>query len=772
MQKISLNFDWLFSLGEQDEKILVNIPHPGKVVPVNHFDATALEIVSTYEKDIIISEDDLDNYLELLFEGAAHYTKVYLNDKLILENYGGYTPFGTEINPKLGKNTIKVIVDSTEDSNIPPFGGVLDFLAFAGLYREVYLIKKPKKHISNITITYTNILENDTVSIDFVTNNDKGEVKLELYDNTDNLVSTNTKDINAFENTINIDIKDKVLWDIDNPYLYTVKLSYENASYSERFGLRDISFKKDGFYLNGKLLKLIGLNRHQSYPYVGYAMPKQAQKEDVVILKDLGLNIVRTSHYPQSTHFLDACDEIGLLVFEEIPGWQHIGNKEWQAVALDNVRSMILRDRNHPSIIIWGVRINESNDNDDFYKKTNALARSLDPSRPTGGVRNMAKSNFFEDVYTYNDFVHEGNNRGLSKKRKITNNKNPYLITEHNGHMFPTKAYDDESKRLSQAVRHLNVINSVKDKNNGISGAIGWVFSDYQTHAEFGSGDLICHHGVLDMYRNPKIASYAYKAEGSKEDVFFVSSDLNIGEYPKTLMEDVYVFTNLDSLKLYRNDEYIKTFYPSYKKYPNLDHPPIIVDDFIGQLMSKNEGLSVKDGERAKKILKAVQVDGTNFSLKTKLVILYLFKKYKLTMDEGVELFYKYLSNWGTKQSDYRFDGYRGNKLIKSVTKSIYKTYNYTVETSREALLIKDTYDATRVTIKKLDQHNHIATYAFDPVTIKAKNLELIGPNIQTLNSGVLSFWVKTIKGGSGSIEVLINDQLIKTKLEVTDARH
>lgn len=771
MKKISLNYNWLFHSNENKQKILVDIPHPGKEIALNHFSSREVEFISTYEKELEITEDDLKHELLLQFEGAAHHIQVFLNNKLILENFGGYIPFSAIITPKRGANTLKVVVDSTENKNIPPFGGVVDYLAFAGLYREVYLIKKPRKNVCDVTVTYKDILHNNIVDIAITTNTSKGELVVELLDKKDKVINKEKVKLNSADTIVSFKLENKVLWELNNPYLYKVRVTFNNATYTERFGLRDIRFTKDGFYLNGKPLKLIGLNRHQSYPYSGYAMPRGAQHEDAKLLKDLGLNIVRTAHYPQSKHFIEACDELGLLVFEEIPGWQHIGDEAWQDASLKNVEAMIKRDKNNPSIIMWGVRINESNDNDDFYKKTNALARKLDPMRPTGGVRNMSKSNFFEDVYTYNDFVHEGHNIGLSPKHKITKKQYPYLVTEYNGHMFPTKMYDDEAKRLEHAKRHLNVINSAKAPKNGISGAIGWVFSDYQTHEEFGSGDLICHHGVLDIYRNPKTASYAYKAEGSSDVVFHVNSDMHVGEYPKKLLEDVYVFTNVDYLKLYRNNEYIKTFYPSHKKYPHLKHPPIIVDDFIGELIAKNENLSVQDGERAKKILKAVQISGTNFSLKTKLMILYLFKKYKLTMDEGVALFYKYLSNWGSKQADFRFDGYINDKLVTIVTKSIYKTYSYSLEAARPVLTISDTYDATRITIKKVDQNGNTAHYAFNPVNIKVSNLELIGPSTQTLNSGILSFWVKTKAKGTGLIEVSVENNKLKLELEVEDAR-
>ena len=166
------------------------------------------------------------------------------------------------------------------------------------------------------------------------------------------------------------------LWDLDRPTLYQAVVTLEassrlascSTSYEVRFGFREARFTPDGFYLNGRALKLRGLNRHQTYPYVGGAMPARVQRRDAEILKyELTCNIVRTSHYPQSPHFLDRCDEIGLLVFEEIPGWQHIGDEAWQELACRDVEAMIRRDRNHPSIILWGVRINESPDDHDFY---------------------------------------------------------------------------------------------------------------------------------------------------------------------------------------------------------------------------------------------------------------------------------------------------------------------------------------------------------------------------------------------------------------------
>jgi beta-galactosidase len=315
----------------------------------------------------------------------------------------------------------------------------------------------------------------------------------------------------TFSNLTNI-----ALWDIHAPNLYTVDLALITPHGTDQtqtsFGFRAAEFTADGFLLNGKPLKIRGLNRHQSFPYSGYGLGRAAQERDAEILKhDLHLNLVRTSHYPQSTYFLDHCDRIGLMVFEEIPGWQHIGDLAWQDASVENVRAMITRDWNHPSIIIWGVRINESQDNHDFYNKTNRLARELDTTRQTGGVRYITESELIEDVYTMNDFIlgaHEqGGNRprtALRPQQEVTGLPHmvPYLITEFNGHMYPTKMGDQEQRQAEHVTRHLQVLDAAYGDPN-VSGCIGWCAFDYNTHKDFGSGDRICHHGVMDMFREP-----------------------------------------------------------------------------------------------------------------------------------------------------------------------------------------------------------------------------------------------------------------------------
>ena len=149
------------------------------------------------------------------------------------------------------------------------------------------------------------------------------------------------------------------------------------------------------------------------------------------------------------------------------------------------------------------MRINESVDDDEFYTRTNALAHSLDPSRATSGVRYLEKSSLLEDVYAYNDFSHSGDNPGVKPKSKVTPDMGKALIvSEHNGHMFPTKSFDPWQKRQEQALRHARVLGAAMADGEH-AGCFGWCMFDYPTHKDFGSGDRVCYHGVMDAFRNP-----------------------------------------------------------------------------------------------------------------------------------------------------------------------------------------------------------------------------------------------------------------------------
>src|SRR5579862_5311495 len=371
------------------------------------------------------------------------------------------------------------------------------------------------------------------------------------------------------------------LWELAQPSLYTVKARLLQASTvvdedARRFGFREASFTDHGFSLNGKVIKLRGLDRHQTFPFVGQAMPARVQRKDADILrKNLHCNIVRTSHYPQSRHFLDRCDEIGLLILEEIPGWQHIGDESWKQVAIDNVGRMIRRDWNHPSIVLWGVRINESKDDHEFYLRTNALAHALDDSRQTGGIRNFAESELLEDVFTVNDF-------GFPLRAP---NHPRYLNTEFVGHTFPTKTTDEDERQREHTLRHARIHNQLAS-NPQYAGGIGWCAFDYNTHSNFGSGDRICYHGVTDIFREPKPAAGFYKSQCDPSEEVVLEPAFHWARGDESVGFTKAVFcSNCDHLKVYINDKLIAEADPDRAQFSHLRYAPFVVD--MGQLFHK-----------------------------------------------------------------------------------------------------------------------------------------------------------------------------------------
>ncbi len=765
-----LNFDWRFKRGEDTLGItqllldteIVDLPHNATPHPYNYVSEKSYQDIFTYQK--LFAYDPLweNQHVTLHFEGVLHQATVYLNGVHLGIHQGGYTPFSYDITKILKKGEsqlLTVYADSNESLNIPPFGNVIDYLTFSGLYREVYLEIRHPKHLKDFHFYSTDLLSQP-----------KGHLSYELSENVEGLIKIQIMDhlqikhdqifpIEGIQGIYHFDIQDISLWDIDHPKLYKVQIKLiENHQVldevSFKYGFRESVFKKDGFYLNGKKLKLMGLNRHQDYPYVGYAMPKSAQRQDAYILKhQLNCNIVRTSHYPQSKHFIEACDQLGLLVFEEIPGWQYIGDAAWKEVALKNVKEMVNRDKHHPSVVLWGVRINESGDDDPFYKKTNEIAKALDPMRQTAGVRFITHSSVLEDVFALNDFIHEGHNTPLRKLSEVTDLKDiPYLVTEHTGHMFPTKSFDPEEKRLEHAKRHMRITNHmIQDPE--ISGSIGWCMHDYLTHVDFGSGDKLCYHGVLDMFRNTKMAAYFYESQQGHTPYLETSSHFNIGEYPKGFIQDALIFSNCEEIHVYRNQTYIGSLKHDLE-FSHLKYPPFKMD-WLGDALIKYEGFSKEKSDLIKQLYPLIATYGEHHLPKD--------IANKVTQEDikcAWQMYGKYVANWGSKSVSYTFKGYMNQKEVISKTKG--NDYQMMIKITSDALSLNhaETYDVTRITIEALNEHQHRLVFASESLTIKTdEKLKLIGDDVISLIGGIRSFWVRTTGIAGKSILTVTHQQ-------------
>lgn len=595
-----INDNWLFTDDYSkgfDKAEGVRIPHNPSKLPLHYSSPDNYEMVSGYKKTIILEEEDLDKRIFLRFDGVAHIATLYFNGKEIGTHYSGYTSFTYEVTEfiKKGDNEIILKVDSRESCNIPPFGFVIDYLTYSGIYRDVFLIKKNKSYIKDVFVS-TPTLSSIHAEYD-VDSDEEYSMEYEILDGEIVIEKGETKEKSFTLSSLSVSP-----WSPSSPKLYTLrsKLKINGECYDEsttEFGFRTVETKGKDLYLNGERVFLKGLNRHQAWPYIGYAAPERMQRMDARILKEeLGCDIVRTSHYPQSQHFISECDKLGLLVFTEIPGWQHIGNKEWKERAIENTKAMVLQYRNHPSIIIWGVRINESQDDDEFYRRTNEVAHTLDPSRPTSGVRYIENSSLLEDIYSYNDFSHTGNNSGVKEKKKVTKHiDKPLLVSEANGHMFPTKSFDPWERRQEHALRHARVINDAKKDGNHI-GAIEWCMTDYATHKDFGSGDRICYHGVMDSFRNPKDAAYFWATNQEKNEVIHISSSMDIGDYNGGIRGKIWVFTNAERVDVYKNGRKITSI--AFSPFSFLPHGPLVFDDTIGNLLEVDEGFDKKKADR------------------------------------------------------------------------------------------------------------------------------------------------------------------------------
>ncbi len=596
------NDDWLYLPEAVDDKTPdtaftpVTLPHSNVTLPHHNFDDLVYQFISTYRKRFRLPEARAGRRVLLEFDGALLATTVTINGHTFPEHRGGFTPFSFDITDFIhdeAENLLTIHLDSSERPDIPPFGYTVDYLTFGGMYRDVWLLLVDTVYIENLFVrTYDVLSDRARVEVDVCIHNTTGaavQCQLDVNINSgvieaDGTVATlaaaqSAIDLPANQQTTAAvtleNITDFNLWTLDNPARHGLAVSIQQPDGTVDdygaipFGFREAVFREDGFYLNGEKVALFGLNRHQTYPYIGAAAPARLQARDADIIKyELGCNIVRTSHYPQSPHFLHRCDEIGLLVMEEIPGWQHIGDRDWQALSLRDVRAMIERDRNHPSIVLWGVRINESGDHGDFYLATNQLARQLDPTRQTTGVRYWQESEFLEDVYGFNDFSND-----IEEPAQT-----PHLVTEFSGHMFPTKTWDNEERRIEHALRHAR-IQSRQMGMGGVAGAIGWCAFDYHTHKEFGSGDRVCYHGVMDMFRLPKLAAYFYASQQSPDQriVLHAATHWRLGDVNGGQIEPLYVFSNCDSLDTYVGDRRIGRFAPDADQFPHLPHPPFVV---------------------------------------------------------------------------------------------------------------------------------------------------------------------------------------------------
>ena len=740
-----INYGWKFTKGFKDSYLnrfpsheVVDIPHAAIKTPLNCFSDDLYQGVFTYEKTFDYELGENKKHF-IVFEGAMVQIHVYFNGIDYGEHISSFVQVRIDVSDsiKAKGNKLVVILDSREDPHIPPYGNVLDYTTFSGIYRPVYVESFKDNYIKDI-FAFGDMNGNLYIEKEI---EGKGELSYQLFYGG-RLVKEFKEDKTKIENPI--------LYSIEEPNLYLLRAILRNGDevsvFERRLGFRTARFTKDGFYLNERKVKLIGLNRHQTYPYVGCAMPKSMQEDDANILKfKLGVNIVRTSHYPQSEDFLNRCDELGLLVIDEIPGWQFISKDGvWRKNYLYFVDKMVRKERNHPSLIGYGLRIDESPDDDILYSKGNEIAHNLDPYRQTLGVRNFKESNLLEDVYAFNDFSCCSLDHGADNpKTWVGAGDAPKIISEHDGHMFPTKMFDRNEKTTEHALRHLKVINDALGYEE-ISAVIGWCAFDYNTHKQFGSGDHICYHGVADIFRTPKAAGYAYLSQTSSTPMMWVANVPTPGDGNEGINGPITVFTNCEYVELFKGDKSIGKFYPDTESYPNLKHAPIIIDDFIGDDLND---LPFSDKEKkifAKIASKAIQIGMIHLDSSDQSALEKLIKKYKFTHEQVVALY----SRFAIFQSDivWRIVGYYNGSKVSEKRFGLSDKYSYRIDTSADTLTNGDTYDVMRINVKLVDEYGTQAIYANRTIHIETQGpIALLSPAYTTLQGGSTAVYVRSL---------------------------
>ncbi len=543
--------------------------------------------VGWYRRDIQVSDSQKKVFLE--FEGAHQVTDVWVNGKHVGQHgIGGYTPFHFDISnyAERGKlNQITVLCDNRRSEVVPPDPGPFDYVKFSGLYRDVYLVETNPIHVTfnwetlnsgvNITTPTIDVInKNAVISIKTSVKNEANKTtKCKLYTRVidkEGLVVlrlTEETEISPGQelqfNQIG-SLEDNVeFWGIDNPYLYRVNsvviVDGKEIDFVEnKIGLR--KFEQDpvrGFVLNGEPIELIGANRHQQYPYLGDAVPNALHYKDMLQFKEYGWNIMRTAHYPQDDALIEACDELGILVYEEAPTWISISDNElWWDNLEQSARTMVRNHRNHPSIVMWGAGVNHRG----YVPRVHNTIKQEDPTRLTAsqGAR-------------WTGWQTSG-------------------LTDINANMLYGPFLWDRSEPIFAMEGGRGAKAVAPYKNDPLmTGLISWTahayYTFHPTHSRANDKRDRTRSGMMTIFRDPRPYLEWYKAE-MRDEPF-----VNIQEEWVPETKEITVFSNAQEIELSLNGSLIERLKPSNDTiYDGLDHAPFHFNNInykSGRLVAK-----------------------------------------------------------------------------------------------------------------------------------------------------------------------------------------
>ncbi|MFR9524083.1 MAG: glycoside hydrolase family 2 TIM barrel-domain containing protein [Rikenellaceae bacterium] len=583
----------------------VSLPHTANMEPIIVNDQW--QGVCWYRKDFTIEDYSSSKKYILEFEAAMNQTTIWINENQVKSTQGGYLPIVIDITPFVseGKNTIALRLDNNDNQITGPKPlAILDFNMYGGLYRNAWLTTKNKTHITDpilanraasggLFITFPSVSESSSqVKVQTHVANEENQAKelsltYKIFSGDQVIKSERSKSVKvapyaSVEFTDIFTLADAALWSPQNPNLHRLEVELwceeEKLDREEcRFGIREITFVDNQIYINGEKTYLRGVNRHQEYPYIGYALSDNAQYRDAKKIKDAGFDYIRLSHYPQSPAFMDACDELGLMVADAILGWQfYRESDDFKSHSYQSARDLIRRDRNHPCVLAWEVSLNETQMPVSFMQVLHNIVHEEYPGE------NVYTCGWMPDVY---DIYFQARQHRIGHPDQMTFEK-PYMVSEYGDwEYYSTNAglnqhKHSREKRLELSSRQLrgqgegrllqqayNLQESHNDNMNiPATGDSYWVMYDYNR----GYHDEIESSGIMDIFRLPKFSYYFYQSQRSGDPVVEIATYWN-EESPT----DVRVFSNCDKVSLYLNGRLIATQSPDQNEISgNLNHPP------------------------------------------------------------------------------------------------------------------------------------------------------------------------------------------------------
>ncbi len=601
----SINHHWTFHKGEISDTAnwdAVNLPHTWNAHDPFDEEKGYYRGVSYYKKSINIPSSDKKNWF-LYFEGVNQVAEIYVNGTLAKKHIGGYTGFSVHLTPFLhnAENEVLIKVDNSHDNAIAPLKG--DFNFYGGIYRDVFLISTGKTHFEmsefgdqGIFISTPKVTDKEAQIISRVniTSSSKSQIKIvsELISPEGISLFKKTKktSIKPGKTSISYDlpkVNDPKLWHPDHPNLYKLKITLLDEKdqkldeQSTPFGFRWFHFDaKEGFFINGKPLKLIGTNRHQDFEGLGNALSDQRHLNDVQLIKDMGSNFFRTAHYPQDPAVMRAADQLGLLVSMEIPLDHDISDsKPFYDNSKHMMKEMIRQNYNHPSIIIWAymneMLLGREWERDQeiitkivaFAQELEDLTRKEDNSRYTmipnhGSLQLYHKAGltkipmlvgwnlyfgWYEEQLGAGDFLDEYHELIPEK---------PMLITEYGAGADPRiRSFNplrfDFSIEWQTIFHQQNLIDIIE--RPFVSGAAVWNLADFGSENRNDAVPKINSKGLVSINRTPKDSYYLYQAWLLDEPFVKIGAEDWKSRVGYNANQKFQVYTNSDKIELLVN---------------------------------------------------------------------------------------------------------------------------------------------------------------------------------------------------------------------------